>query len=62
MQGWVVPFIKNLHADKDSTYAKYMGDAIFNIPTPLMLDKIVKAMDEIYAQTDDVICEIKTVI
>ena len=52
MQEWVFPFIKNLHADKDSAYAKYMGDAIFKIPTPLMLDKIVTAMDEIYDQAD----------
>ena len=49
-----VPFIKNLHADKDSAYAKYMGDAIFKIPTPLMLDKIVTAMDEIYAQAEQI--------
>ena len=27
-----------------------MGDAIFKIPTPLLLDKIVTAMDEIYNQ------------
>ena len=52
MQEWVFPFIKNLHADKDSAYAKYMGDAIFKIPTPLMLDKIVTAMDEIYDPAD----------
>ena len=52
MQEWVFPFIKNLHADKDSAYAKYMGDAIFKIPTPLMLDKIVTTMDEIYDQAD----------
>ena len=26
-----------------------MGDAIFKVPTPLMLDKIVSAMDSIYA-------------
>ena len=48
MQEWVFPFIKTLHADKDSAYAKYMGDAIFKIPTPLMLDKVVTAMDGIY--------------
>ena len=36
VQEWVFPFIKNLHGDKDSAYAKYMGDAIFKIPTPLM--------------------------
>lgn len=50
MQEWVFPFIKNLHGDKDSAYSKYMGDAIFKIPTPLMLDKIVTAMDGIYEQ------------
>lgn len=48
IQEWVFPFIKNLHGDKDSAYAKYMGDAIFKVPTPLMLDKIVTAMDDIY--------------
>lgn len=47
MQEWVFPFIKNLHGDKESAYSKYMGDAIFKIPTPLMLDKIVTAMDNI---------------
>lgn len=52
LQEWVFPFIKDLHADKDSAYAKYMGDAIFKIPTPLMLDKIVTAMDEIYVQAE----------
>ncbi len=50
VQDWVFPFIKNLHSDKDSAYAKYMGDAIFKIPTPLILDKIVTSMDTLYAQ------------
>lgn len=43
----VFPFIKNLHTNKDSAYAKYMGDAIFKIPTPLMLSKIVDGIDNI---------------
>lgn len=50
VQEWVFPFIKNIHGDKTSAYAKYMGDAIFKIPTPLMLDKIVASLDEIYEQ------------
>ena len=54
VQELVFPFIKGLHTDKDSAYAKYMGDAIFKIPTPLMLDKIVTAMDEIYAQAEQI--------
>lgn len=43
----VFPFIKSLHTNKDSAYAKYMGDAIFKIPTPLMLSKIVDGIDNI---------------
>ena len=50
VQEWVFPFIKNLHDDKESAYSKYMDDAIFKIPTPLLLDKIVTILDDIYAQ------------
>ena len=50
MQEQVFPFIKNLHGDRESAYARYMDDAIFKIPTPLMLEKIVTALDEIYDQ------------
>jgi len=48
VQEWVFPFIKTLHADKNSAYSKYMDDAIFKVPTPLLLSKIVDAMDAIY--------------
>ena len=48
MQEWVFPFIKGLHGDKDSAYSKYMGDAIFKLPTPLMLSRVVDSMDELY--------------
>ena len=50
VQEWVFPFIKGLHDDKDSAYSKYMDDAIFKIPTPLLLEKIVTILDDIYAQ------------
>lgn len=50
MQENVFPFIKNLHGNKESAYSKYMGDAIFKIPTPLILDKVVTALDVIYEQ------------
>ena len=52
VQEFVFPFIKNLHADKSSAYSKYMDDAIFKLPTPLMLDRVVNAMDGIYAAVD----------
>ena len=49
VQELVFPFIKNLHSDKNSAYSKYMDDAIFKLPTPLVLDKVVTALDEIYS-------------
>ena len=54
VQEWVFPFIKNLHADKDSAYSKYMDDAIFKIPTPLLLDKVVAILDDIYVQMAEI--------
>lgn len=48
MQEWVFPFIKNLHGDKNSAYSKYMDDAIFKLPTPLLLSKVVASLDVIY--------------
>lgn len=48
VQEWVFPFIKTLHSDKNSAYSKYMDDAIFKLPTPLLLSKVVDSLDEIY--------------
>lgn len=53
MSQQVFPFIKQLDGDKDSAYSTYMQDAIFKIPTPLMLQKIVTAMDGIYKNMDE---------
>ncbi len=52
IQEFVFPFIKNLHGNKDSTYSKYMEDAIFKLPTPLLLSKVVDSLDEIYQQIE----------
>lgn len=49
----VFPFIKNLHNDKESAYSKYMSDAIFMIPTPKMLEKVVTGLDSIPMQDRD---------
>lgn len=48
VQEWVFPFIKNLHGEKSSAYSKYMDDAIFKLPTPLLLSKVVDKLDEIF--------------
>lgn len=49
----VFPFIKDLHGDKDSAYSKYMEDAIFIIPTPQLLSKIVDGIDNIPMEDRD---------
>lgn len=41
----VFPFIKSMHGDKNSAFTRYMDDAIFMIPTPQMLEKIVTNID-----------------
>ena len=48
MQGEVFPFIKELNGNS-GTYAKYMADAIFKVPTPQLLEKIVTSLDDMYA-------------
>ena len=54
MQEWVFPFIKTLHNDKNSAYSKYMDDAIFKIPTLLMLSKVVDTLDNIYELMNEI--------
>lgn len=54
VQEKVFPFIKSLGQDKESAYAKYMEDAIFLIPTPIMLQKVVTAMDKLEIEGKDI--------
>lgn len=42
----VFPFIKNMQG-QDSAFTRYMKDAIFMIPTPQLLEKIVTNIDEL---------------
>jgi type I restriction enzyme M protein len=51
MQTGVFPFIKELNGNS-GTYAKYMADAIFKVPTPQLLEKIVTALDDMYTYID----------
>lgn len=53
VQKEVFPFIKNLkNDDNDSSYARYMKDASFLIPTPGLLSKVVEGLDEVYQLMD----------
>ena len=44
----VFPFIKNMHGEKDSAFSRYMEDAIFLIPTPQVLQKVITGLDDLY--------------
>lgn len=41
----VFPFIKNLQPSKESSFSRYMESAIFVVPTPLVLEKVVTQLD-----------------
>lgn len=44
----VFPFIKALNGNSESAFSRYMQDAMFLIPTPQVLQKIVTGLDELY--------------
>lgn len=44
----VFPYIKNLNGDNETAFSRYMQDAMFLIPTPQVLQKIITGLDELY--------------
>lgn len=44
----VFPFVKNLSNEKDTAFSRYMEDAMFLIPTPQVLQKIITGLDDLY--------------
>ena len=54
MQEWVFPFIKNLHNDDKRCIFQNMDDAIFKLPTPLLLSKVVDSLDENYKLMNEI--------
>lgn len=49
----VFPFIKSFGNNKNSGYAKHMEDAIFIIPTPIMLQRVVTTIDKLKMKDRD---------
>jgi type I restriction enzyme M protein len=49
----VFPFIKNLHGDTDSAYMKFMKDAVFIIPTPQLLERVVDRISDLNMEKRD---------
>ncbi len=44
----VFPFIKSLNGENTTAFSRYMQDAMFLIPTPQVLQKIITGLDELY--------------
>lgn len=44
----VFPFIKSMNGESTSAFSRYMKDAMFLIPTPQVLQKIITGLDELY--------------
>lgn len=49
----VFPFIKSLNGEANDAYTKYMSDAVFMIPTPNLLEKVVTMLNEIPMENRD---------
>ncbi|QDU98577.1 type I restriction-modification system subunit M [Lignipirellula cremea] len=49
----VFPFIKQLHQDRQSAYSRYMKDAVFVIPTPSLLERVVTMISDIPMEDRD---------
>lgn len=49
----VFPFIKNLKNGKSTSYTKFMADAIFIIPTPQLLEKVVTSLSALPMEDRD---------
>jgi type I restriction enzyme M protein len=43
----VFPFIKAMNGSSSSAFSRYMQDAMFLIPTPQILQKIITGLDEL---------------
>lgn len=54
MSDELFPFIKNLKGDGESSYARFMRDAIFKIPTPNLLQKVVTGIEGLNTEEADV--------
>lgn len=44
----VFPYIKGMNNNDNSAFSRYMEDAMFLIPTPQVLQKIITGLDELY--------------
>lgn len=44
----VFPFIKSVNRDKNSSFSRFLADAIFKINEPLALQKVISGLDDLF--------------
>ncbi|MBD8501179.1 type I restriction-modification system subunit M [Paenibacillus arenosi] len=44
----VFPFIKSMNGENTTAFSRYMQDAMFLVPTPQILQKMITGLDELY--------------
>jgi len=44
----VFPFIKTMNVDESSAFSRYMDDAMFLLPSPQVLQKVITGLDDLY--------------
>jgi type I restriction enzyme M protein len=49
----VFPFLKNLQSGTDRAYTRFMKDAVFIIPTPQLLERVVTKLTELPMENRD---------
>ena len=54
----VFPFIKQINNGKDTAFSKYMKDAVFMIPTPRILVKVVDGLDGLDLNNKDIMGDV----
>ena len=54
MSRYVFPFIKDMSGDKNSSYSKYMKDALYEITTANLLQKAVSGIDQLPIDDSDI--------
>lgn len=58
IQTYVFPFIKNIGEGRDTAFSKYMENAVFLIPTPKVLEKVVAGIDSLDMNNKDIMGDV----
>jgi type I restriction enzyme M protein len=54
----VFPFIKQINNGKDTAFSRYMKDAVFMVPTPRVLVKVVDGLDSLDLDNKDIMGDV----